>query len=87
MISLPSRLFSNSNNANIMKVIRDSAKEAAKQFTNDGLKQFYTRWGDNMYEEGLKITDEVKFKDFVRVCQDDLASIKRQATIRNLFPE
>lgn len=87
MISLPSRLFSNSNNANIMKVIRDSAKETAKQFTNDGLKQFYTRWGDNMYEEGLKITDEVKFKDFVRVCQDDLASIKRQATIRNLFPE
>ncbi|OHT13006.1 hypothetical protein TRFO_03398 [Tritrichomonas foetus] len=49
------------------------------------MKEFFTRWGDNVYNEGLTIKDDKLFKEYTQRITNDLEAIKRQATIQKLY--
>ena len=84
MLSSVSRLFSHQT---VMEGLKQSALKLATQFSEDGLKQYYTRWGNHIYDEGLSIKDEKKFNDYTKLIKDDIAAIERQVTLHKLYAD
>ena len=70
---------------NVMDVIRKRAQMVAVQYSDPGVAQFCTRWGDNMYKEGTKIADKKEFDVFYHAVEEDIAALERQAKIRKMF--
>ena len=68
-----------------MKGLKKQAVKAANKFAEDGIKQYYTRWGNHIYDEGVSIKDEQKFKDFTKMIKDDISAIERQAQIHKMY--
>ncbi|OHT15125.1 hypothetical protein TRFO_14488 [Tritrichomonas foetus] len=73
------------SNQSVMAPLRDAAKTLAKEFFDEGMKEYFTRWGDNVYDEGLTIKDDKLFKEYTQRITADLEAIKRQATIQKLY--
>lgn len=69
----------------ILESLRNSAKQAAAGFVDEGIKAFYNRWSINVFDEGSKIKDEKKFQEFTHRIVNDIEAIKRQATIEQMY--
>lgn len=85
MLSLASSFRRNYTHFEILESLRDSAKQAAAGFVDEGIKAFYNRWSTNVFNEGSKIKDEKKFQDFTHRIINDVDAIKRQATIEQMY--
>jgi len=67
------------------RLIRDAAKEIAKEFASDGVREFVTRWGDNVMAAGAGLKDAAKADVLAATARADLDAFKRQAVIVRLY--
>ena len=84
MLSAFARAFSNQL---IMAPIRDAAHEVAKEYVLEGMQQFFTRWGDHVYEEGMQIKDQKKLENYANEKKDEIEAIRRQAKIQKMYKD
>ena len=82
MLSTVARLFSK---ASVMGALKSAALEAAKKFPLENTRNFFTRWSNHVYEEGISIEDDKKFQEYVKTVKADIAAIQRQSTIQNMY--
>jgi hypothetical protein len=68
-----------------MAPIRDAAYAVANEFLAPGMKEFFTRWGDNVYQEGINLKSEVEARAYADEKKNDIKALKRQATIQHLY--
>ena len=73
------------SNESIMKPLQRAAKEAADQFVVEGLKQFFTRWSDQIYDHGMKINDKSELLNFADKMKGEIEFLKHQASIQGTF--
>ena len=69
----------------VFRPIREAAKLTAQEFAQDGMRQFLTRWADNVYDKGTALADEkaaMKFADEVKL---DIEAFQRQAKIAKMY--
>ena len=69
----------------ILESLRDSAKQAAAGFIDEGMKAFYNLWSINIFNEGSEIKDENKLQDFTHRVVDYIAASRRQAKIEKMY--
>lgn len=80
-----SSFFRSFNQASIMAPIRESAKSVAASFAHEGMKQFFIRWGDNVYNEGIKISDRKELEAYAAAKKKEVEALQRQAAIQQMF--
>ena len=68
-----------------MSSIRDAAKSVAAEFVCEGTKQFFTRWSDNIFEEGMKISDQKQLEKYAEEKRFEIDALKRQVQIQKMY--
>lgn len=65
----------NDTNENALQNLRHKAKQIAKEFPINGLQGFFERWGDHIYDHGMKITDPNELDKFTTSVREDINDI------------
>lgn len=71
----------NDTNENALQNLRHKAKQIAKEFPINGLQGFFERWGDHIYDHGMKITDPEELQKFTSSIGEDLNVLNEQVDI------
>lgn len=71
----------------ILEPLRDSARAAASQLVDEGMKSFFIRWSQNIFNEGSAIKDPKEFDQFSKRILGDIDMIKRQALLQKLYQD
>lgn len=80
-----SSFFRSFNNSAIMTPIRDAAKSVAAEFVQDGTRKFFSRWSDNIYNEGMSIKDQKELEKYAASKKKDIEALKRQVVIQQMY--
>jgi hypothetical protein len=68
-----------------MRPIRDAAHTVAKELLGPGMKEFFTRWGDNVYQEGTSLKTEAEARAYAAEKEHDIRLLQNQATGQHLY--
>ena len=77
--------FQRSFHEAVFRPIREAAKHTAKEFAQEGMQQFLTRWAEHVYEKGTSIADEKAANQFADEVKLDIEAFQRQAKIAKLY--
>ena len=83
--SLMLSCFQRSFHEAVFRPIREAAKLTAKEFAQEGMQQFLTRWAEHVYEKGTSIADAKAANQFADEVKLDIEAFQRQAKIAKLY--
>jgi hypothetical protein len=85
MLSGKLGIFLRLHHESLMRPIREAARLVAKELIAPGMKEFFTRWGDNVFREGTSIKEEREAIAYVEERKKDIESLVRQAKIQHMY--